>query len=189
MGLALRRVSRAIGVSTTRDLAGGRFRSGDPVGLRGGFTVIEVLVASVLFLMIAIGILPLFTRSIVSNAEGFDHTRVATFTRARGEELMQLPFDSPELTLLTGTERVFDEYYSQSSAAWVDGTAPAGDPALWTRTTTIRQFNIDDLTTPLADTAAAENVHLKEITVTVQSTRAGPLGVGKQLTVRLFKSQ
>ena len=162
---------------------------GRATGPGSGFTIIEVLVASVLFLMIALGVLPLFTRSIVSNAEGFDHTRVATFARARGEEFMQLPFDSPDLKPVTGTERVFDEYYSQSSSAWVDGTAPVGDPALWTRTTTIRQFNVDDLATPLPDTAAAENVHLKEITVTVDSTRSGPLGVGKRLTVRLFKSQ
>lgn len=172
MGLALRRA-----------------RPGLPGGRRRGFSLLEVLVAAVLFLMIAIGILPLFTRSIVSNAEGFDHTRVATFARARGEEFVQLPFDGPQLTLVSGTERVFDEYYSQSSSDWVDGTAPVGDPGLWTRTTTIRQFNVADLTTPLADTAAVENVHLKEITVTVESTRSGPLGVGKRLTVRLFKSQ
>ena len=46
-----------------------------------------------------------------------------------------------------------------------------------------------DLTAPLADTAPPANVHLKEITVTVQSTRSGPLGVGKAITVRHFKSQ
>ncbi len=139
--------------------------------------------------MIAIGVLPLFTRSIVSNVEGFDHTQVAGFARDRGEEFIQLPFDSPELKLLTGTERVFDEYYSQNDSRWIDGTAPPEDTALWTRTTTIRQFDVTDLTTPLADTTPVENVHLKEITVAVQSTRSGPLGLGKQITVRLFKAQ
>ncbi len=89
----------------------------------------------------------------------------------------------------SGTELVFDEYYSQASSTWVDGTAPEGDTALWTRTTTVRQFNVADLATPLADTAPAENVHLKEITVAVESTRSGPLGVGKEITVRLLKSQ
>ena len=166
----------------------GRERRGER-GQPGGFTIIEVLIAAVLLLMIAIGVLPLFTRSIISNAEGFDHTRVTSFARARAEEFMQLPWDNPNLELMAGTERVFDEYYSQSSSAWVDGVAPADDPALWIRTTTIRQFNADDLATPLDDTAVPENVHLKEITVAVQSTRAGPLGVGKQITVRLFKSQ
>lgn len=167
-------------------LPGGRHRS----PLAGGFTVIEVLVAAVLLLMIAVGVLPLFTRSIVSNAEGFDHSQVANFARARAEEFFQLPFNSDELTLTSGTERVFDEYYSQNRSEWVDGdTAPPDDNALWTRTTTIRQFSVVDLATPLADTAPAGNVHLKEITVAVQSSRAGPLGLGKGITVRLFKSQ
>ena len=155
-----------------------------------GFTVIETLIAAVLLLLIAVGVLPMFTRSMVNNAEGFDHSRVANFARGRGEEFFQLPFDSPELTLTAGTERVFDEHYSQNKKKWVDGaTAEDGDSALWTRTTTIRQFGVDDLTTPLAATAPDINVHLKEITVAVQSERAGPLGVGKRITVRLLKSQ
>ena len=66
---------------------------------------------------------------------------------------------------------------------------PDDDSAIWTRTTTIRQFSVTDLTAPLADTAPAANVHLKEITVAVESARGGPLGVGKRITVRLFKSQ
>ena len=161
-----------------------------PTSAPRGFTVIEVLIASVLLLMIAIGVLPLFTRSMVSNAEGFDHSRVANFARARGEEFFQLPFNSPELTLTGGNERVFDEHYSQNKKRWVDGAAVEdGDNALWTRTTTIRQFGVDDLTAPLDESASEINVHLKEITVTVESTRAGPLGVGKAITVRLFKSQ
>jgi Tfp pilus assembly protein PilV len=175
--------------SSGRALPGRRRRSGDPIGPPGGFTVIEVLIAAVLLLMIAIGVLPLFTRSIVSNAEGYDHSQVANFARARAEEFFQLPFNSDELTLTAGTERIFDEYYSQASGGWVDGAVPDGETALWTRTTTLRQFNVADLTTPLTDTAPAGNVHLKEITVAVQSARGGPLGVGKQITVRLFKSQ
>jgi len=180
---------RPVTVLSGRALAGRRRRSGDPTGPPAGFTIIEVLIAAVLLLMIAIGVLPLFTRSIISNAEGFDHSQVANYARARAEEFFQLPFNSPELTLLVGTERVFPEYYSQSTQEWIDGAVPDGDSALWTRTTTIRQFNVADLTAPLADTAPAANVHLKEITVAVQSTRGGPLGVGKQITVRLFKSQ
>lgn len=170
-------------------LARGCRRPAGRTGSAGGFTIIEVLVAAVLLLMIAVGILPMFTRSIVSNAEGFDHSQVTNFARTRAEEFFQLPFDNPDLTVTAGTELVFDEYYSQSTSKWVDGAAPPEDTALWTRTTTVRQFSVTDLTTPLADTAPAGNVHLKEITVTVRSPRAGPLGVGKEITVRLFKSQ
>jgi Tfp pilus assembly protein PilV len=180
---------RSVTAGSARALPVGRRRSAGPAGAPGGFTIIEVLVAAVLLLMIAVGILPMFTRSIVSNAEGFDHSQVANFARGRAEEFFQLPFNSPELTLLVGVDRVFDEYYSQNTRSWVDGAVPVGDNALWTRTTTIRQFSVTDLTAPLADTAPPANVHLKEITVTVQSTRSGPLGVGKAITVRHFKSQ
>ncbi len=163
--------------------------SRDPPRSPRGFTLIEVLISAALLLVIAIGILPLFTRSIISNAEGYDHTQVANAARARSEEFFQLPFNSPELTLLAGTKRVYDEYFSEQTRVWVDGTVPAGEEALWTRTTTIRQYSVNDLSTPLANTAPAPTVHLKEILVTVQSTRSGPLGMGKQITVQLFKSQ
>ena len=180
---------RSVTAGTGRALPFGRRRSTAPAGSSGGFSIIETLVAAVLLLMIAIGILPMFTRSIKNNAEGFDHSQVANFARGRAEEFLQLPFNSPELTLLAGVDRIFDEHYSQNTTEWVDGAVPVGDNALFTRTTTIRQFSVTDLTTPLADTASTTTVHLKEITVTVQSTRSGPLGVGKQITVRLFKSQ
>ncbi len=179
--------------SITRVLGPARRRSGNPPGSPGGFTLGEVLIAAGLLLIIAIGILPLFIRSIISNAEGFDHTRVANAARSRGEEFFQLPFNSEPLTLLAGTERVYDEYYSEQNRVWIDGTEAdaqaAGDTALMTRTMTIRQYNVNDLATPLANTASPATVHLKEIVVGVQSTRVGLLGVGKQITVRLLKSQ
>jgi prepilin-type N-terminal cleavage/methylation domain-containing protein len=169
-------------------------RVGPPHRSARGFTLIEVLIAAALLLAIAIGVLPLFTRAIISNVEGFDHTRVANAARSRTEQFAQYPFNSERLTLQAGTNRIYDEYYSQRDHIWTDGTeadaTADGDVALWTRTTTIQQLNVGDLATPLDFNALPGSVHLKEITVDVRSTRdGGPLGVGKRITVRLFKSQ
>ena len=154
-----------------------------------GFTVVEVLIAAALLLAIALGLLPLYIRGIISNVEGFDHTQVANAARTRGEEFYQLPFNSEPLTLLAGTERIYDEYFSEQTRAWLPGTVPVGEAALFTRTTTIRQFNVNDLATPLDNVATPATVHLKEIVVTVQSTRSGLLGMGKRITIRTYKSQ
>ena len=186
--------SRALGPGTLVDHNFGDSqveirRSEDQCRSPRGFSLVEVLIASALLLIMATGILPLFTRSIVSNAEGYNHTQVANAARSRGEEFFQLPFNSEPLTLLAGTERLYDEYYSKQNRVWIDGTVPAGETALFTRTTTIRQYNVNDPATPLVSTAPPTTVHLKEIVVRVQSTRVGPLGVGKQIAVRLLKSQ
>ncbi len=159
-----------------------------------GFTLIEVLIAAALLLGIALGVVPLFIRGIVSNVEGFDHTQVTNAARDRAEAFYQFPFNSEPLTLLAGTDRIYDEYYSQRDKVWTPGTeadaTADSDVALWTRATTIQQFNVNELDVPLDFTATPGTVHLKEITVAVQSTRhGGPLGPGKWIVVRIYKSK
>ena len=176
------------GASAGRLLVHGR-GSKKPIWSGRGFTLVEVLISAALLMAIALGLLPLYIRSIISNVEGFDHTQVANASRTRGEQFYQLPFNSEPLTILAGTDRVYDEYFSEQTRAWLPGTVPAGDEALFTRNTTIRQFNVNDLSTPLDSAATPAAVHLKEIVVTVQSTRSGLLGAGKRITVRLYKSQ
>lgn len=176
-----------MGVAVNRELRGRDLRA------TRGFSLVEALVASIVVLMIAVGVLPMFTRATINNVSGFDFTRVTNEARSRGEEFFQLPFNSEPLTLLAGTERVYNEYYALESGAWKDGTAAdataAGDTPLWTRTTTIRQFNVDDMTTPLDTTASPGNVHLKEIVVQVGPVSAGGvLGVRKQISLRLLKA-
>lgn len=159
-----------------------------------GFSLIEGVVAAALLLAIAMGTLPLFTRSMINNEGGSDFTQLANAAKGRAEELFELPFDSPLLAITAGSERVFDEYFSQRDKIWkpgveADATAD-GDLALLRRTATIRQFNVNDLNTPLDNSAPPGSVQIREITVQVQSTRAGsPLGPGKQTAVRVFKSQ
>ena len=160
----------------------------------GGFSLIEAIVASAILLIIAVGVLPLFIRSMIDNEGGAEFTQVSNAAKARAEELFELPFNSDLLAITAGTERLFEEYFSQRDKVWrpgVEADAVAdGDLALLRRTARIRQFNINDLTAPLDNSAPPGSVQIKEITVQVQSSRTGgPLGPGKQTAVRVFKSQ
>ena len=83
---------RSSTVSIGRGLCPARRRPRDLPGRARGFTLVEVLIAAAILLVVALGILPLFMRSIVSNMEGSDHTQVANAARARAEEFFQLPF-------------------------------------------------------------------------------------------------
>lgn len=155
-----------------------------------GFSMIEVMLAGLLLLVIILGMLPLFTRAMSSNAAGRQYSQVTNHAKSRAEQLVQLPFNSEPLTIQAGTERVYTEYFSQRDGRWKDGTAPSGELATWIRTTTIRQYSVSDLATPLPVGAPPSAVHMKEILVAVRGNRTGGfLGPGKQVTVRLLKSQ
>lgn len=159
-----------------------------------GFSLIEGLIAAALVLAIALGVLPLFTRSMINNEGGSDYTQISNAAKSRAEELFELPFNSPLLAINTGTDRIFEEYLSQRDKIWKPGVeadaAADSDLALLRRTSTIRQFNINDLSSPLDNSAPPGSVQIREITVQVRSTRTGsPLGPGKQTAVRVFKSQ
>lgn len=163
-----------------------------------GMSLIEVVIASLILLLLALGIVPLFTRSMISNTSGAESTRVANMASERAEELFQLPFNSPVITLDVGdTELTMDEVYTEEDGDFIAGTAAeargAGKTPLWTRTSRIRQFNVNELNTPLPGedpTAPTGSVHVKEIQVTVVGLRegGGPLGQSKALTVRVLKS-
>lgn len=166
---------------------------------RAGFSLIEVLIGTAILTIVAVGILPLFASSIRSNREGNDSTQVSNFARERLEEFFELPFNSSRLTLTSGDENLFQEYYSLSDAEWKDGLPPTDDtdPALWTRETQVRQYSVRALEDgelevgeALAAGAPASEIHLKEVEVTVASTaRSGLLGPGKQITLRTLKAQ
>ncbi len=161
-----------------------------------GLSIVEVMIAAALLLIIALGILPLFTRSIISNRKGLDSTEVSNLARSRLEEFVQLPLNDPQLTVVGGsTELVVAEHFSEKDEKWKAGTTPdAGDHAIFTRTTTVRQYSIDSTTTTGLSAALDGNasplaVHLKEIEVTILGRAGGPLGPQQQLTTRVFKSQ
>lgn len=159
-----------------------------------GFSLIEVMVAGLILLVIALGLIPLYTRSIRSNVEGFDYSQVSNFAKSRAEEFRQLPFNSAPLTLDPGDEQLeVQDFYSWNEHRWIDEDdwTAGEDVALFTRTTTVRQLGVTDLASPVPGGSPPAGVHLKEITVEVQGSRESGhvLGPGKTIAVRVLKSQ
>jgi prepilin-type N-terminal cleavage/methylation domain-containing protein len=159
-----------------------------------GFSLIEVLIASLIMLVVALGIVSLFTMAASSNLQGSDNTKAANFARERIELLWQVPFSDPLLKITgAGTTAQQFEYYDELTKKWVamaSATPPSG--AMWSRITTVRQFSVDNLAAPITGDAGVANpsqVQLKEIKVEVKSQRkGGPLGGGKELTLLAYRS-
>lgn len=170
---------------------------GRRAGGERGFSLIEVLIAAAILLVVALGVLPIFSQAIVNNRAGADYTQVTNIAKSELERLYSLPFWSPELEVV-GAETVRPEYFSQRDQKWVDGDAPANDPPLWTRTTLIRQYGIGGiidtdkdgtLDPPRPGGSLPREVHVKEIEVRAASGRGGgPLGAGKRITLRVYKT-
>ena len=155
---------------------------------QAGMSLIELLIAFFIMLVMLLGILPLFAQAMMGNQSGRRSSDASSYAKSRAEQLYQLPFTHTLLDVQGGTERKHYEHYM--NGAWQVGTnsPPAG--ALWTRTTTVRQFNISDLTTPLPAGSDPRQVHVKEILVEVAMTASGTvLGPGKSVDVRVLKSQ
>ncbi len=164
-----------------------------------GMSMVEVMIASMLFLFMILGILPLFFRSAVNNAMGADSTQLANLAKSRVEELSQLDFNDPQLTLEEGAEMLETvDYWDPATKTWAE-EEPDTATARFQRTTRIRQFAMADLTDngnldePLDGDTLPENVHIKELEVTIQSfagagaNGAGPIP-GRRLLVRALKT-
>lgn len=162
-----------------------------------GLSIVEVLIASLLLLFMVLGILPLFFRSAMNNAVGADSTQISNLAKSRVEELSQLAFDDPQLTLADGEEELETiAYWDPDTKAWSD-EVPDEPTIRYQRTTRIRQYGLQDLLddgdldTPLDGDAAPEVVQIKEIEVTLESFAGGqgggPIG-GRRILVRALKT-
>ncbi|MDH3254355.1 MAG: prepilin-type N-terminal cleavage/methylation domain-containing protein [Acidobacteriota bacterium] len=166
-----------------------------------GFSLVELLVASMLMLVVVLGIVPLFMRSMMNNAGGNDYTRLSNFSKSQMEELFQLDFNNARLVIPAGqTEVSTDDYWSDTEKKWKPGTAPAGLNPQWTRTTVVRQFNINEVDKTISTfdfekagaldgNENAESVHLKEVVVTVRAERGGPMGPERDIVLRTLKAK
>jgi type II secretory pathway pseudopilin PulG len=164
-----------------------------------GFSLVEVLIAAFILLIIALGLMPLFTRSIQMNVSGNDSTQLSNMARSRLEELYQMPFDHADLSITAGSERTEEQHWSVSQHTWLAGPAPRSTDAPWVRTTRIRQFAlsglIDDnedgeLDQPLPANTNPQFIHAKEIQVRVESNREidNPLARPQPITLRILRS-
>jgi Tfp pilus assembly protein PilV len=167
-----------------------------------GFSMIEALVASLILLVIALGLIPVFSRSIDNNATGNDALQSTNFGRGQLEEVLQLPFNNQGLDIPAGQPQgQVVESWTQGTAAlgdgnegWAAGAAPTGRGAiLWRRTMRVRQYGVSDvedgtLSTALPGGTQPIFVHLKEVEVQLDSGRTGgALGPARPLTLRVLK--
>ena len=177
-----------------------RRRSGDAAA---GFSVIEVMIAAAIFLIICIGMLPLFTRSINSNLIGNDYMNATNHGRSGLEVFHQLDFASPAMTVDPGVDKKeVVSFWSQGVLAktgdekWLAAAPTDGSQVLWNRTSTLRQYGVNALIDGNIETSEAlvggpdaTFVHLKEIRMQIESTRGGgPIGGGKRVTLRVLKA-
>lgn len=171
-----------------------------------GFSVVEVLIATLIFLIIAVGILPLFAASTKNNMDGREATETSNFGRSAVEDLLQAQFNDPRLTIPAAANvSTVEQYFSQKDQVWKTGTGSSADPALWRRQVRVRQFNINDLADdgifddPLIGSTDPGQVHLKEVEVQVWNSRDDKaalvngrpfttLGMSRRFTVRMLKS-
>ena len=173
-----------------------------------GFSLVEVMIAAGIFLIIALGVLPLFTQAIRNNLAGRNATDVSNLGKSRVEELLQVPFDN--LTVPAGaTAACTAEYWSlvekkwkplpaptpatECAAAKVDVSGLGADAALWVRTTRVQQYSLADVmatgtANPLNGGAAVGNVHLKEMVVEVTSGGKNDLNAKQLLTLRMLRA-
>lgn len=164
-----------------------------------GFSLVETLLAALILMVVALGVLPLFSRAMASNLSGSESTSLSNLAATHAEELYQLPFDHDLLRVPVGaTEVVRDEVWTEEDNSWITGTLATveGDKTVrWTRQTRIRQFNVNDLLgsspTPLDGGTPPGSVQVKEIEVEVGTSRQGGIALGpaRSLRVRLFKAQ
>lgn len=162
-----------------------------------GMSLIEVLVAVLIMTVVALGIIPLFTRSMRQNREGSNYTNLTNVARGALEEVKGLDFNAPQLQI-AGAQRIRNMYQywdnntrtwfswdTSASGAWadlgglptaLDNGGPAPTPpstAVWFRTITVEQFTAGDLLTdksldfPLLGSTDGMDVHYKRIRVAV----------------------
>jgi Tfp pilus assembly protein PilV len=172
-----------------------------------GFSLIEALIAAAILLIIALGLLPVFSRAINDNVTGNDATQATNGSRTQLEELLQMPFNNQRVVVPAGkTEVETKDFYTRAKSdagtdtyqigsateGWTTTTTDRG-PVLWNRTTTVQQYGITDLNdgkldTPLDGSTQANFVHLKQIQVLVENPKKDLFGNGQGITLTVIKA-
>jgi prepilin-type N-terminal cleavage/methylation domain-containing protein len=161
-----------------------------------GFSMIETLIAAALIGVVAIGIIPLFTRSMVDNMAGSDYTRVTNYAKSKEEDFARIPWLQQTIQIPAGqTSAMTTEFMDPALLQWVP-TQPGNPLAVWTRGTTYTQYNIADTDTggvfsnalDGGDFLQPDRVHIIQAQVQVKSVAAiGPMGVRRTTLVRYLK--
>jgi Tfp pilus assembly protein PilV len=180
-----------------RRLTSRRHRSRRPRSNERGLTLVEVLISLGILTLAIVGIIPLFMRSMQSNALGRHYTQSAQVATARLEEFYTLPLDRTTLTIPSGsTTLVNDRFWVVNRAYPLNGgywktTAPTATEELhYSANATLRQYSVADIessyqvVTPLDGNTPLPHVHLRELVLTVNHPRPAGSVSGILLPVR-----
>lgn len=154
-----------------------------------GLTLIEVLVAATILALALLGLAPMFTGAVRTNASANQLTNANTLAREKLEELSGYPRNNARLTVANGANAAT---FNNDLPLWTNPRTGAVSPAVtspgvgwfaypYSRTYTVEQFD-SDLTTRI--TAPAPYV-VKLVTVTVRPTR-GPFPGLRRTTQSLY---
>ena len=120
---------------------------------QAGFSLVEMLLATALLLVIVVSVMPLFTRSLESNATGSRASIMTTFVQQDIEEVNQATVDHDDWDLTTDVLDLGKQYWSNGATAtddqmgdeaWRDDTL-GGGLILWERSTKLRKFTYADV--------------------------------------------
>jgi hypothetical protein len=169
-----------------------------PAGGERGFSLIEGLIGSMLFLLVVIGVLPLFVRAMMDNNAGADYTRVSNFAKSGNEDFSRALFDlnnpnPANYSVPAGqTSNVIDKYLDPVTNLWQPWPPPAGSGAQWRRTTTVSKYNFLDYASNGSFTFKIDGAQPADVLVTqvqVQNiTPTGPFGARRQTLLRYIKA-
>ena len=119
-----------------------------------GFSVIEGLIAAALLLIITVGVLPLFSRSMLNNVRGNDATRQSNGAVDELERSSSLPFLSGGMSVPAGaTESVEESAIAVVhlpgneqvvSSTWAPYASLTPGDVVLRRTRTLQQYSFND---------------------------------------------
>jgi hypothetical protein len=181
-----------------------------------GVSLVEVLIAALLLVIVALGLVPLLTRAMVSNVSGADSTTVSNYAKTGAENLRQASFFWQELIVPAGQTEGLQTYYwtrgdgqevGDSVEGWVRMAAPPDPDTIlapptgrgdvpWRRNTRVHYYHIDDLqgdsrfNTPLDGGTDPIFVHLKDYEVQVEGVEQSShiIGQRRRIIVRTLKA-
>ncbi len=166
-----------------------------------GFSLVEAVFSAALILIITVGIMPLFTNSIIQNVHGKESTQSTNYSRSGAELLYPLPLDRPMVRPDLGDTEV-ETCLSYEDGSWEPyncSVDPSGDPS-WVRTSVVQQYNINEIydgdtkagdptfKNPVTGYAIGNEqldafVHIRQLIVTAEGQREidSPLGAGRRV--------
>ena len=150
-----------------------------------GFSLLEGLIAAALLLLVLVSVLPLFSQAMLNNLQGNDASYVSNGTIDGFERISSLPYDNFFINPVAGgtPEIVRTEVFALRGDTWVPDITQspvANDDVQFTRTATIRQYNIVDLhdngtlDTPLDPDDTSAVIKVIDFSVTGQRTIGAP---------------